>query len=89
MKYVGAKDGFIKMPFAIEGIITSLIAVIIVLVLFHFSYDSVIEMIGTKASFKYMELPELMPNLTLMLVVISFLIGTIGSTVSMKKYLEV
>ena len=89
MKYVGAKDGFIKMPFAIEGIITSLIAVIIVLVLFHFSYDSVIEMIGTKASFKYMKLPELMPNLTLMLVVISFLIGTIGSTVSMKKYLEV
>ncbi len=89
MKYVGAKDGFIKMPFAIEGIFMSLIAVGIVLLIFTFSYDSVIQIIGERASFKYLSLSEFMPSLRVMLIVIACLIGAIGSTASMNKYLDV
>ena len=89
MKYVGAKDTFVKMPFAIEGVIMSLVAVLIVILLVRICYNPIIEMIGRRASYKYMTLEDILPNLRLMLVVIGTGIGIFGSTMSMNKYLDV
>lgn len=46
-------------------------------------------MIGRRASYKYMTLEDILPNLRLMLVVIGTGIGIFGSTMSMNKYLDV
>lgn len=89
MKYVGAKDTFVKMPFAIEGVIMSLVAVLMVILLVRICYNPIIEMIGRRASYKYMPLEDILPNLRLMLVVIGTGIGIFGSTMSMNKYLDV
>ena len=89
MKYVGAKDTFVKMPFAIEGVIMSLVAVLMVILLVRICYNPIIEMIGRRASYKYMTLEDILPNLRLMLVVIGTGIGIFGSTMSMNKYLDV
>lgn len=89
MKYVGAKDTFVKMPFAIEGVVMSLIAVFIVILLVRVCYTPIIEMIGRRASYKYMILEDILPNLRLMLVIIGTGIGIFGSTMSMNKYLDV
>lgn len=89
MKYVGAKDTFVKMPFAIEGVIMSLVAVLMVILLIRICYNPIIEMIGRRASYKYMTLEDILPNLRLMLVVIGTGIGIFGSTMSMNKYLDV
>lgn len=89
MKYVGAKDTFVKMPFAIEGVIMSLVAVLMVILLVRICYSPIIEMIGRRASYKYMPLEDILPNLRLMLVVIGTGIGIFGSTMSMNKYLDV
>ena len=89
MKYVGAKDTFVKMPFAIEGVIMSLVAVLMVILLVRICYNPIIDMIGRRASYKYMTLEDILPNLRLMLVVIGTGIGIFGSTMSMNKYLDV
>ena len=89
MKYVGAKDTFVKAPFAIEGIIMSLIAVLIVILIVAFCYEPMIGIIGKRASYKYLRIDEVMSNLKLMLVGIGILIGAFGSTMSMNKYLDV
>ena len=89
MKYVGAKDGFIKMPFAIEGIVIALIAVLVVIILFYFAYEPIIETVGSRASYHYLKLNEFMPSLTQMLIIIAVVIGAVGSTASMNHYLDV
>lgn len=89
MKYVGARDTFVKMPFAIEGVIMSLVAVILVLILVSFCYEPVTSMIGKRASYKYLALDEVLSNLRLMLIIIGTAIGIFGSTMSMNKYLDV
>lgn len=89
MKYVGAKDAFVKMPFAIEGVIMSLAAVLIVILIVSFCYEPIIGMIGQRASYKYLEINEVLPSLRWMLVIIGCFIGAFGSTMSMNKYLDV
>ncbi len=89
MKYVGAMDKFVKMPFAIEGIIMSLVAVFVVIILVTSCYEPIIGMIGKRANYKYLSLNEALPNLRLMLIAIGCFIGIFGSTRSMNKYLDV
>lgn len=89
MKYVGAKDGFVKMPFAIEGVIMSLVAVFCVIVLISLCYTPVTQMINQKNTYQYMKIGELLPDLKTMLIIIGCFIGIFGSTMSMNKYLDV
>ena len=89
MKYVGAKDSFVKIPFAIEGVIISLIAVVVVFMVISLCYEPIIGTLGAKASYKYLTLSEVMANLQGMLLLIGIGIGVFGSTISMNKYLDV
>lgn len=90
MKYVGAKDAFVKMPFAIEGIIMALIAVVIVLILTSICYEPIVSGIeASKSNYKCLALDEVMPNLRLLLLCLGVAIGAFGSTISMNKYLDV
>ena len=89
MKYVGAKDAFVKMPFAIEGVITALIAVLVVIIIVTLVYSPVVETISQKSRYTFLNIKEVMPNLRLILVIIGILIGAFGSTLSMNKYLDV
>lgn len=50
MKYIGAKDGFVRAPFVIEGLVIGIIGAIIPLVLLYFMYDKAVEYIMTKFS---------------------------------------
>ena len=87
MKYVGATDGFIKVPFIIESVIISIIAVIITLILFSAVYTPIIETIKTDMSF--LDCDGILGSLTMMLLAIGIGVGVVGSSVSMNKYLDV
>ena len=50
MKYIGAKDGFVRAPFVIEGLIIGAVGAVIPLVLLYFMYDKAITYIMTKFS---------------------------------------
>ena len=42
MKYIGAKDGFVRAPFVIEGLLIGVVGALIPLVLLYFMYDKAV-----------------------------------------------
>ena len=86
MKYVGATDGFIKVPFIIQAIITALIASLVTMILVLITYDFIA---GKMVNYSLLTSGELMFRLALILVAVGTVIGIVGSSVSMNKYLDV
>lgn len=89
MKYVGAKDTFVKMPFAIEGIIIALVAAVVVMVVISFAYEPATLMVEERANYNCLTISEVMESLKWILLCVGVVIGTFGSTMSMNKYLDV
>ncbi len=94
MKYVGASNGFIRGPFVVESILMGLIAVGISTLLIYLTYGFVTQSlleIGTAQSLTITVIPfiDMLPELLISYVVLAIGIGVIGSSISMKRYLEV
>ena len=94
MKYVGATDNFIRWPFIIEGIIIGLISAVISILLVGVAYSlaanaisesKVIQNMGTTL----LTFPDMMGMIIAVYLLIGIGIGTLGSAISMRKYLKV
>ena len=94
MKYVGATNSFIRWPFIVEGMIIGIIAafitILIVGTLYNFAAKGIMNSDITKT------LPISLVSFSDMfnLIILTYLglgigIGIVGSSISMKKYLEV
>lgn len=94
MKYVGATNSFIRWPFIVEGIIIGLIAAILTLVIVGLLYDVIIQNIEASKILQQLgvtllQFTEIVKPITIVYAVLGIGLGVIGSSVSMKKYLEV
>ena len=94
MKYVGATNSFIRWPFIVEGIIIGIIAAVITLLIVGLLYDVVIQNIEAskvlqKMGITLLQFAEIGKTITIVYAGLGIGIGIIGSSVSMKKYLEV
>lgn len=94
MKYVGATNGFIRGPFLVEGVIIGIISAIITLAILGLTYNIAMSKILASNLLKVMTISLLGFSDIFTLVFIVYLIlgigiGVLGSTISMKKYLEV
>ena len=94
MKYVGATNSFIRGPFIVEGIIIGLIAALITLCIVGVCYDFIIEKIESSMILQQMQVSllqfqELANYILVVYACLGIGIGMIGSSISMKKYLEV
>lgn len=90
MKYVGATDSFIRWPFVLEGILLGLIGGSISAIILRSFYSAMTQKIyATLAFFPLVEQYPFMNYLTFGLIFFGMLIGTLGSTVSLRKFLEV
>lgn len=94
MKYVGATNSFIRWPFVVEGIIIGIIAAIISLLIIGVLYDFVIQNIEAskvlqKMSITLLSFSEIAKIIAIVYACLGIGIGIIGSSMSMKKYLEV
>lgn len=90
MKYVGATDTFTKAPFVIEGLIIALVSVAIVSLITLWMCNGLASMANEIAIFSFMSsIPEVIPTISVMLLALGIGIGTIGSSMSINKYLEV
>lgn len=94
MKYVGATNSFIRWPFLIEGIIIGIIAAVITLVIIGVLYDVVIQNIESSKVLQQMgitllKFAEIAKPIALVYAALGIGVGIIGSSMSMKKYLEV
>lgn len=94
MKYIGAKDGFVRAPFVIEGLIIGAVGAVIPLVLLYFMYDKAISYIMTKFSLLN-NIVEFLPVMTVYRtllpvgVALGVGIGFLGSFFTIHKHLKV
>lgn len=94
MKYVGATNSFIRWPFIVEGIVMGLVAALLSVAIIGIAYTCVAGKMSEimLIDMMYMKLIEFKDMLSLILTVYLTLgigIGIIGSSISMKKYLDV
>ena len=94
MKYIGAKDGFVRAPFIIEGLVIGLIGAVIPLVILYFVYDKAVAYVMTKFSLLN-NIIEFLPGTTVYRtllpvgLILGVGIGFIGSAFTIRKHLRV
>ena len=93
MKYVGATDSFIRWPFVIEGIIIGIVAALLSILVLGIAYslitnaaaNSIISTMGIKL----LSFTDMTTLLVIVYMVLGIGIGAVGSSISMRKYLQV
>ncbi|KAJ53210.1 cell division transport system permease protein [Clostridium tetanomorphum] len=90
MKYIGATDWFIRWPFIIEGMIIGLVGSIVGCILLYYGYS----IVYTKASatlflVKFIHPSYVLTTISWQFLLMGMLIGSIGSILSIRKFLAV
>ena len=94
MKYVGATNNFIRFPFIIEGIIIGIVAGAITILLLGLAYNSIMPAFASTGTainiqIEIVSFAELFKSIVIVYLILGTGIGIVGSSISMKKYLEV
>lgn len=93
MKYVGATNSFIQIPFLIEGVLIGLLGAMISVAMITVSYDWVLkkftEMTGVLSGFSLAPAGQIMETLVPMYIILGMGIGFIGSAFAIHKHLNV
>ena len=90
MKYVGATDWFIRWPFILEGMGLGLIGGSISAFALRSFYSAMVAKISsTLAFFPVVEQMPFINYATILIIVAGVCIGILGSTISLKKFMEV
>jgi cell division transport system permease protein len=90
MKYVGATNWFIRWPFLLEGLILGFVGGVIADVLLAQFYEFVT--VAIHSSLAFLPMVSMYPflyHVSGVLLIISMIIGAIGSTISLKRYMKV
>lgn len=94
MKYIGAKDGFVRAPFVIEGVVIGLIGAIIPLVMLYFMYGKAVSYILTRFNLlnnilDFLPVTEVYKVLLPVGLALGVGIGFVGSFFTIRKHLKV
>ena len=90
MKYVGATDWFIRWPFVLEGIVMGFLGSLIASVVLRLTYSGITAKIyDTLAFFPLIPDEPFLNYVTMIVVIGGMIMGAIGSTVSIKRFLKV
>ena len=95
MKYVGATNSFIRWPFIVEGIIIGITSAFITIVIVGALYNVIAngimnsDIIKTLPFISFVSFSDMFNLIICTYLALGIGIGIIGSSISMKKYLEV
>ena len=94
MKYIGAKDSFVRAPFVIEGVLIGLIGAIIPLIGLYFLYEKTVAAIVSKFTIlnsflDFLPTAEVYKSLLPIGLALGVGIGFVGSFITVKKHLHV
>ncbi len=92
MKMVGATNGFIRLPFVVEGFSLGMIGAVLAFGLEWVGYDAMIQKIGSVDSlqlFKLVPFQELLIPMVIVFGAAGMFVGIVGSWTSIRKFLNV
>ena len=90
MKFVGATDHFIRMPFVLEGIMIGLLGFLVSFVTIMLGYSAVLESINKSINmFTFLPLHECIGIIGGSMAAFGIIMGAVGSGLSIKKHLKV
>ena len=94
MKYVGATNSFIRWPFVIEGIVIGIVAGLISVGLIGIAYTYVANQMTSSAfmtmlQWQMLQFSDMFSLILTVYLALGIGIGVVGSSISMRKYLEV
>ena len=90
MKYVGATNFYVRIPFFLEGLIIGIVGAVLADLALYFGYDAVLGYMQESLSFiTLLDDPGLMLRIMLVLLVVGTVLGALGSNIAIKKYLKV
>ena len=90
MKYVGATNFYVRVPFFLEGLLIGIIGALIADVALYFGYAAILDYFAANLTFvTLLNDPQLMLLIMLVLLVGGTLLGALGSNIAIKKYLKV
>lgn len=94
MKYIGAKDGFVRAPFIIEGLLIGAIGAVIPLAILYVAYDKMINYVLDKYTIlnnilDFLSVGEVYQTLLPAGLLLGVGIGFLGSALTVKKHLKV
>lgn len=92
MKYLGATDWFVRAPFLMEGIIIGIISSLISTGLMYLIYEKLVTIFGDDImrilSVPVLTSEYLIPNLAMIFASLGIGIGTCGSIISIRRFLD-
>ena len=93
MKYIGAKDSFVRAPFILEGVLIGLVGAAIPLTLLYFVYKAAIDYVVTKFSLvvgfiDFLSVGKLYLTLLPVGLALGVGIGFVGSFFTIRKHLK-
>ncbi|MBC8015094.1 MAG: ABC transporter permease [Sporomusaceae bacterium] len=90
MKYVGATDWFIRWPFLLEGIILGFGGALVAVVLLNQTYGILIKQVYESLAFLPL-IPQypFITTISIILLAVGTGIGALGSTISLRKFMQV
>ena len=94
MKYIGAKDGFVRAPFVFEGLLIGAIGAVIPLGILYFVYEKAIHYILEKFHLlqniiDFLPVTQVYRTLLPVGILLGVGIGFVGSFFTIRKHLKV
>ncbi len=92
MKMVGATNGFIRLPFVVEGFTLGMIGAVLAFGLEWLGYDSLVQKISTVDSlqlFHFVPFQELLLPMVVVFGAAGMFVGIVGSWTSIRKFMDV
>ena len=94
MKYVGATNSFIRWPFLVEGVIIGVVAGLLSVAIIGIAYTIIADktagtMFLEMANWQLVQFSDMFKLILTVYLGLGVGIGVVGSSISMKKYLEV
>ena len=86
LKLVGATNRFVKIPFLIEGSFQGFLGGSVALIILFLVYITLITRVDLRIGFASLDIIFLSPQFTLFLLLMSIIIGFIGSAISLGRF---
>lgn len=90
MKYIGATDRFIRVPFVMEGVLIGFLGAVVAFAIMSWGYIGGLKFVAAYGfnMFNLVSYMSIVPIISCLFVGVGCMIGIMGSVISMRKYLH-